>query len=472
MLLRILKELLFRGGQFSVYDDNSPQYDPRILNSGKPVFGICYGHQSIAHISGGNVTSTENREYGEKQVIIQNESPLFDGISEREFRVWMSHGDIVKEAPAGFDVLALSGEGQIAAMQNRNKNIYSVQFHPEVDHTDNGRKILDNFLNICNASRTWDPGKDYERIVEETEEIIRGKVGVGGISGGVDSSTVSVLVGKIAGDDYHPIFVDNGLLRLGEVGEVMDSLAPFGLNVKCIDASERFLAKLVGVVDSKEKRKIIGREFIEVFDERAKEIGDVSYLVQGTLYPDVIESVPVYGASSEIKPHHNVGGLPERMDLEVVEPFRNLFKDEVRKIALERLGMPRNIVWRHPSPGPGLAIRIIGSDVTPEKLDILRKADDIYIKQLRQRDLYYDMNQAFAGLLDTNAVGVMGDKGTYDGTIVLRAVVTDDFMTADWYDFTKKDLTGISNAIVNGVKGIGRVFYDTTQKPPGTIEWE
>jgi len=462
--------IIISGGQFSVYDENSPKYDKGVLNSGKPVLGICYGHQLIAYFLEGKVEPTKNREYGETQIRLKNQSPLFEGISKTELRVWMSHGDIVKEPPSGFEVLALSSAGHIAAMQKG--NIYSVQFHPEVDHTEYGREILDNFLNICNAVRDWDPRKDYERIVSETKERVRGKVGVGGISGGVDSSVVSVLMKNIAGDKYHPIFVNNGLLRLNEAEEVMNNLAPFDLGVKYVDASEQFLSKLKGVVDPDEKRRIIGHEFIDVFKREALEIDGASYLVQGTLYPDVIESVPVYGSSSTIKRHHNVGGLPENVGLDLVEPFKNLFKDEVRKIAEHNLGMPKEIVWRHPFPGPGLAIRIVGGDVTPEKLDIIKKADAIFIEELKKRGLYYKMGQAFAGLLDSSSVGVKGDEGTYERMIVLRAVVTDDFMTSDWYDFKKEDLTAIANRIVNEVRGVNRVLYDTTQKPPATIEWE
>ena len=350
-------------------------------------------------------------------------------------------------------------------------NIYAVQFHPEVDNTTYGRKILDNFIGICNAKRDWDPNKDYDRIIAEIKEQIKGKIGLGGISGGVDSSAASVLAGNLAGNSYYPIFVDNGLLRLNEAYEVRISLEPFGLNINYVDASERFLSKLRDITDPDEKRKIIGHEFIAVFEEEAMKIRGASYLVQGTLYPDVVESVPVYGSSSVIKRHHNVGGLPEKMGLKIVEPFRKMFKDEVRKIAGHKLGLPKEIVWRHPFPGPGLAVRIIG-DITPRKLELVRKADAIFIEELKKKDLYYNISQAFAGLLGSKSIGVMGDEGTYQYVVGLRAVVTNDFMTADWYDFKKEDLTTITNRIINEVKGANRVMYDTTQKPPGTIEWE
>ena len=464
-----LSGLIISGGPFSVYDESAPLYAKEILKAGLHVLGICYGQQSIAYLLGGKITPTENREYGETSVRIQKESPLFAGIPNREFRVWMSHGDVVDRVPDGFEVIARSKNNHIAAIQK--DNIYAVQFHPEVDHTENGRKILDNFLTCCNATRDWDPEREYDFIIAEIEEKVRGKVGIGGISGGVDSSTLSVLLKNIAGDNYHPIFVDNGLLRLNEVEQVKIRLKPFDLNITCVDASARFLDKLKGVTDPDEKRKIIGHEFIRVFEDEAKKIPHATYLAQGTLYPDVIESVPIHGASSKIKRHHNVGGLPEKIDLEIVEPFRCLFKDEVRAIAENKLGLPREIVWRHPFPGPGLAVRTVG-DATPEKLSILRKADAIFVEELKNRDIYYELSQAFAVLTTVRSVGVMGDEHTYQGVIALRAVTTSDFMTSDWYDFKKEDLTEIANRIINEVNGVNRVVYDVSQKPPSTIEWE
>ena len=461
--------LIISGGPFSVYDDDAPLYGKDVLTGGVPVLGICYGQQSIAHLMGGTTRPTDNREYGQAVIDIELDSPLLAGLSGRTLQVWMSHGDVVEKVPPEFEIIARSPSGHVAAMQRG--NIFAVQFHPEVDHTRHGRQILENFLNICRADRTWNPEKEYDRIVAETEERIRGKVGVGGISGGVDSSALSVLLHEIAGDDYHPIFVDNGLLRAGEREAVRERLLPFDLGVVFVDAADRFLLRLRGIEDPDEKRRLIGHEFIDVFQEQARRIPKASYLAQGTLYPDVIESVPVHGTSSRIKRHHNVGGLPERMDLEIVEPFRHLFKDEVRAIAERKLGLPREIVWRHPFPGPGLAVRMIGA-VTAEKLALLRKADAIFIEELKKRDLYDRLSQAFCVLTDAHSVGVMGDEHTYEGIVALRAVTTSDFMTSDWYDFDKEDLTAMVNRIVNEVPGVNRVVYDVSQKPPSTIEWE
>ncbi len=465
-----LEGIIVSGGQFSVYDENSPDFSRSVFDLNVPILGICYGHQLIAHMLGGEVSPTNSREYGKTKVKILKQDPLFSGIHETDFGVWMSHGDIVKQIPPEFEVTAISENNYVAAMHGKNK-IYSVQFHPEVDHTENGRVILNNFLDICKAQRTWSPEKDYERIIEETKEKIRGKKGIGGISGGVDSLTMLILMNNIIGANYHPIFVNNGLLRLNEETKVQKSLESFGLDIIYIDASKRFLAELERIMDNDEKRRIIGFKFAEVFREVASQIKSVSFLAQGTLYPDVIESVPVYGSSSKIKRHHNVGGLPKDIGLEVVEPFRRLFKDEVRKIAEHKLGMPKEIVWRHPFPGPGLAVRIVGEAVTPQNLRILREADAIFIEELKARDLYYKISQAFAGILG-KSIGVMGDAGTYQYMIGLRAVVTKDFMTADWFRFDDRDLEAISNRIINEVKGVNRVFYDTSQKPPSTIEWE
>jgi GMP synthase (glutamine-hydrolysing) len=461
--------LIISGGPFSVYDDGAPLYDKDVLTGGVPVLGICYGQQSIAHLLGGTVRPTDNREYGQAAIEIRTDSPLLGGLSDRTLPVWMSHGDVVERPPEGFEIIARSPSGHVAAMQR--DRIFAVQFHPEVDHTRHGRRILENFLNICRADRTWNPEKEYERIVAETEQRIRGKVGVGGISGGVDSSTLSVLLHRLAGRDYHPIFVDNGLLRAGETETVRERLKPFDLGVTVVQAADRFLGRLEGIENPDEKRRIIGHEFIAVFQEQARRIPGASYLAQGTLYPDVIESVPVYGTSSRIKRHHNVGGLPERMELEVVEPFRHLFKDEVRSIAESKLNMPREIVWRHPFPGPGLAVRMIGP-VTVGKLALLRRADAIFIEELKKRGLYDRLSQAFTVLTDAHSVGVMGDEHTYEGIVALRAVTTSDFMTSDWFDFDKQDLTAMANRIINEVPGVNRVVYDVSQKPPSTIEWE
>ena len=465
-----LDGVVLSGGQYSVHDENAPKCDKSLFDLGVPYLGVCYGMQHIAEIYGGDVTPTDKREYGRTTVNLTKEkSRLLDAVSNG-FDSWMSHGDIVNEAPAGFRVTSRSSSGHISSMENPDSRIYGVQFHPEVSHTEYGSQILQNFINICGAQKTWDPTKDYERIMDETREKLTGKKGVGGISGGIDSTMVSLVVNSLT-DDYHPIFVDNGFLRLNEAEEVMASLRPLGLDVRHVEAGEGFLRLLQGVSDPQEKRRRIGHEFVRVFQEEANKEGKADYLVQGTLYPDVIESVPLWGESSVIKYHHNVGGLPEEMDLEVIEPLRYFFKDEARKIALEKLGMPEDIVWRHPFPGPGLAVRVLG-EVTSERLDILRKADAIFVDEIKSRGLYRKMGQAFAGLTEARARGVMGDEGTYQNMILLRAVVTDDFMTSDVFPFEHRDIMGISNRIVNEVPGVNHVLYDISTKPPSTIEWE
>ncbi len=461
-----LEGIVLSGGQFSVYDKDAPMIDRTLLHTGVPALGICYGQQAIAHLEEGKVTPSDNREYGGTNIRLLSESPLFAGIPEKEFKVWMSHGDIVEKMPAGFTEVARSENGHIAAMQR--SNMYAVQFHPEADHTSHGREILGNFVDICQAQRTWDPSKDFERIFAETEEKVRGKTGVGGVSGGVDSSSTAALLNMME-TNSNPIFVDNGVLRCQEAKEVQASLEPLGLRIRFVDASERFLAKLKGVLDHDERRRIIGYEFVAVFEEEARKIPGASYLFQGTLYPDVVESVPVYGSSSKIRRHHNVGGLPEKLGLGLVEPFRNYFKDEVRKIAEQRLGLPAEIVWRHPFPGPGLAIRM-KDEVTAERLDLLRKADYIFIQELKRNKLYRDISQAFAYLPGSRVIGVKGDKGVMEEMVMLRAVVSHDFMTADPYRFDPDTFQAIVNRIINEVKGVTRVGYDWTQKPQGTIE--
>jgi GMP synthase (glutamine-hydrolysing) len=460
--------IIISGGQFSVYDDKAPIYNKAVLELGIPVLGICYGQQSIAHLLGGKVESTKDREYGRTKIEIKSGSKLFDGIDKNELIVWMSHGDIVKALPDGFTEAAVSENGHIASMSK--DNIYAVQFHPEVDHTEYGRKILQNFIGgICNANKDWNNKDFLERTGSEIKEKAGSGVVIGGVSGGVDSSVGSVWLSQLLGDKYHAFFVNNGLLRKNEDTEVMQYLGPLIKNLHYVDASKEFLDKLKGVTDPDQKRKIIGNTFIEVFEREAKDVG-AKYLFQGTLYPDVIESVPIYGCSSKIKRHHNVGGLPDRMNLKLIEPWRYLFKDEVRKIG-KAIGVPHEIVWRHPFPGPGLAVRIIG-DVTPEKLAVLREVDDIYISELKKTGQYEKIAQAFAVMLPSKTVGVMGDEGTYQTVIGLRAVTTNDFMTSDCYDFDIEFLTSISGKIVGKIKGVNRVVYDVTQKPPGTIEWE
>ena len=477
-----LEGIIISGGQYSVYEKGSPLYPKEILESPVPILGICYGQQSIAYLLGGKVEQTSNKEYGKTTLNVLAESPLFSSLPETQFTVWMSHGDVVTEAPSGFQIVAKSAAGHVASMQNTHRNIYAVQFHPEVDHTTYGRKILDNFLKICNAQRTWNSAKQYETIVERISSQVEGKHGIGAVSGGGDSTTAAVLMNRIAGKSFYPIFVDTGLLRLNEAEEVKQRLGKLGIGLYFVDASQRFLSKLNSpssfspVVDSDKKRKIIGTTFIRVFEEESRKIEQregikIDYLLQGTLYPDVIESVAVHGSSSTIKRHHNVGGLPEDLRHQLVEPFRGLFKDEVRKIALEELGIPEEVVWQHPFPGPGLAVRIIGA-VTPEKLDIVRKADAIFMEELNQRGLCRKVSQAFAGVLDSKAVGVKGDKHVHEAIVALRAIVTRDFMTADAYPFELDDLQAISTRIMNEVPGVCRVFYDTSQKPPATVEWE
>jgi len=460
--------IIISGGQFSVYDDKAPIYNKAVLELGIPVLGICYGQQSIAHLLGGKVESTKDREYGRTKIEIKSGSKLFDGIDKSELIVWMSHGDIVKALPCGFTEAAISENGHIASMSK--DNIYAVQFHPEVDHTEYGRKILQNFVDgVCHADKDWNNKDFLERTGSEIREKAGNDIVIGGVSGGVDSSVGSVWLSQLLGDQYHAFFVNNGLLRKNEDTEVMQYLDPLIKNLHYVDASGEFLDKLKGVTDPDQKRKIIGNTFIEVFEREAKGIG-AKYLFQGTLYPDVIESVPIYGCSSKIKRHHNVGGLPDRMNLKLIEPWRYLFKDEVRKIG-EAIGVSHEIVWRHPFPGPGLAVRIIG-DITPEKLALLREADDIYITELKKTGQYEKIAQAFAVMLPSKTVGVMGDEGTYQTVIGLRAVTTNDFMTSDCYPFDTGFLTGVSGKIIGKIKGVNRVVYDVTQKPPGTIEWE
>ena len=459
--------LIQSGGQFSVYDKDSPLPDKRIYDLEIPMLGICFGMQSMAYFLNGSVKAANNREYGKTKIRLKK-NKIFEGIDKEEIIVWMSHGDIVEKVPEGFEVIAVSEYGYPAAMHK--DNLYAVQFHPEVDHTEYGRQILNNFIKICNAEKDWKKRDLVDNIICKLKEQTGDRIVVGGISGGVDSTTMSVLMNKSIGNNYHAIFVDNGLLRKNEAEEVTNYLQQFGINLIAIDASERFLEKLKKVEDPDEKRKIIGNEFIYVFEEEARKIGKIDFLAQGTLYPDFIESIPIYGVSSKIKRHHNVGGLPEKMNLKLIEPFKYMFKDEVRIIA-EQLGMPKDIIYRHPFPGPGLAVRIKG-EITKEKLRLVREADNIFISELKNNELYYKISQAFAALSSDKTIGVMGDEGNYQYACVLRAVVTKDFMTADSFYFPEEFERKVTNRIVNEVKGINRVYWDKTQKPPGTIELE
>ena len=465
--------IILSGGPASVGEPDSPGIDPEIFQWGIPILGICYGMQLIDHILHGKVTPARDREYGRSELEIISDSPLWEGVQVKDtLTVWMSHGDTVLMPPAGFDVLAKTESIDVAAIGNREKRIYALQFHPEVAHTEHGDKIISNFLfKIAKLSPTWSMSSFIDSTIKNIQEQIGEDRVVCAISGGIDSTVVAVLLNKAIGKRLHCIFVDNGVLRMNEGEEVVSYLREhFDLNLKYVQASELFLGRLKGVEDPEQKRKIIGHTFIEVFEKEAKAIAGVKWLAQGTLYPDVIESVSFKGPSAVIKSHHNVGGLPEKMQLRLIEPLRELFKDEVRKVAVE-LGLPDFIVWRHPFPGPGLAIRIIG-EVTKERLEILRRADKIVQSELRASDWYRKVWQGFAVLLPLKTVGVMGDERTYEHVIALRVVDSIDAMTADWSRLPSELLARISNRIINEVRGVNRVVYDISSKPPSTIEWE
>ncbi len=465
-----LKGIILSGGPSSVFDKNAPVCDKKVFELNVPILGICYGLQLLAHIFGGKVEKSKRREYGKAIINIIDHQDLFKGLKKR-LSVWMSHGDFVNKLPKGYKRLASSENIPLAAVKNPKQRIFGVQFHPEVVHTQNGMKIVQNFLyDICGCKGNWTPKSFIKSAVIE----IKGKVGQGkivlGLSGGVDSSVCAVLVNKAIGKQLSCIFVDNGLLRKNETLEVKQAFKGFNMNIIFVDATERFLSRLKGVIEPEEKRRIIGRTFIEVFEEEANKIGEVEFLAQGTLYPDVIESTSFKGPSATIKTHHNVGGLPEEMNLELIEPLRELFKDEVRKIGKE-LQLPENILGRHPFPGPGLAVRILG-EITKERLDILREADEIFIQELKSSKYYHRVWQAFCVLLSVQSVGVMGDERTYENVVALRAVTSLDGMTADWAPLPYDLIGKISNRIINKVKGINRVVYDISSKPPATIEWE
>ena len=465
------KGIILSGGPASVMEKDSPLVDPRVLKLQVPVLGICYGMQLITRLLEGEINPAKEREFGRAELMVKVFSHLFKDVNSKSV-VWMSHGDRIAKLPKGFKATALTDNSPVAAMENSIDKIYGLQFHPEVVHTQEGIKIIRNFLfNICQCQPLWkvESFADYA-IKNIKDQVGKGKV-LCGLSGGVDSSVVAVLLHKAIGDRLICIFIDNGLLRSGERQKVEETFREhFQINLMVVDAAERFLEKLKGVTDPEQKRKIIGNIFIHVFEEEAKKAGDFKFLAQGTLYPDVIESVSFKGPSAVIKSHHNVGGLPENMELELVEPLRELFKDEVRALGRE-MGMPDEIISRQPFPGPGLAIRII-DEVTPERITIVQEADKVIMEEIKAAGLYKKIWQSFAVLLPVKTVGVMGDTRTYENVVALRAVTSTDGMTADWVPLPYELLGKISNRIINEVKGVNRVVYDISSKPPGTIEWE
>lgn len=458
------------GGPASVLVEGSPRLPDSFYETPHPVLGICYGLQVMALQMGGQLSRSPSREYGRAMMNVRDGGLLLKGVSSTS-QVWMSHGDMLERLPDGFTALASTPDIPYAAIGNTKRRFYGVQFHPEVIHTAEGEKILRNFLfDICGVSGDWTTESFIETSVARLREIIGDEKIILGISGGVDSTVTAALLHRAVGDRMTAIFVNNGLLRKNEYEEVIASYKTLGITLKPVDASDKFLTRLAGVIDPEQKRKIIGETFIEVFEEAAASVGDAAFLAQGTLYPDVIESVSFKGPSATIKSHHNVGGLPETMHLKVVEPLRELFKDEVRALG-RKLGLDERFIGRHPFPGPGLGVRVIG-EITRERLRILREADAIYIEELRRGNQYDQIWQAFAVLLPVQSVGVMGDERTYENVITLRAVTSRDGMTADWARIPDDILARISNRIINEVKGVNRVTYDISSKPPATIEWE
>jgi GMP synthase (glutamine-hydrolysing) len=465
------KAIILSGGPQSVYGEGAPYCSREVFELGIPILGVCYGMQLMAYLLNGRVEAAPEREYGRAEIDVVGDSPLFAKTPSHQ-QVWASHGDRLLAGPPGFVTTASSFNAPIAGFENRERGLYGIQFHPEVTHTEAGREIVRNFLfEIAGCEPSWDLGDFRRRKVEEIRQQAGDRRVIAAVSGGVDSTVAALLVAEAVGDQLTAIFVDNGVLRKNEALQVGSRLSDrLGLHFIQVDAQQRFYAKLAGVTEPELKRKRIGNEFIAVFEEEARRLPDVEYLVQGTLYPDVIESVSIKGPSAVIKTHHNVGGLPEKMGLQLIEPVRELFKDEVRQLGIE-LGLEEEFVWRHPFPGPGLAVRILG-EVNAERVAILQNADEIVIDEIRKAGLYRQIAQAFAVLLPVKSVGVMGDERTYENVCAVRAVTTTDFMTADWYRMPHDVLDRISRRIVNEVRGVNRVVYDVTSKPPGTIEWE
>ena len=471
------KGVILSGGPYSVYAEDAPHVDHAIFDLNVPILGICYGLQELAWINGKQVGRGDKREYGPATLkVIDDSNSLFKGMNDST--VWMSHGDKLHGLPTGYKTIATSDNSPYCGIVHETKPIYGIQFHPEVTHSTQGKTLLKNFaVDLCHAKQNW----TMENFIDTEINRIRKLVGptaevIGAVSGGVDSTVASKLMTEAIGDRFHAILVDNGVLRLNEAANVKKTLVEgLGINLMVVDASEEFLSKLKGVTDPEKKRKIIGNTFIHVFEREAEKIKpkdgkEIQFLLQGTLYPDVIESISFKGPSQTIKTHHNVGGLLENMKLKLIEPLRELFKDEVRHLG-ELLGIPHDLVWRHPFPGPGIAIRVLG-EVTKEQVEIARKADNIYIEEIKKAGLYNQISQAFACLLPVKSVGVMGDQRTYDQVIALRAIETTDFMTADWFPFEHSFLKKVASRIVNEVDGVARVTYDITSKPSATVEWE
>lgn len=462
-----IKGVILSGSPFSVYDPKAFRTEIARFRGQLPLLGICYGAQSTVHQAGGKVEPCDSREYGAATLKKVIDDPLLKGMSELS-TVWMSHGDTITELPKGFQVIASTENVVNAAFRIQGEDTWGVQFHPEAQHSEEGTRLLENFVELCGAKGNWTPSSFIENAVQEIQETVGNDRVILALSGGVDSSVAAVLLHRAIGDRLSCIFVDHGLMRYNEAQQVMDDYRHLGLNVECVDASEQYFSALKGITDPEQKRKTIGRLFIEVFEHCAHKIADAKWLGQGTIYPDIIESVNITG--TVIKSHHNVGGLPERMNLRLVEPLRHLFKDEVRRVG-EALGMAPHLLYRHPFPGPGLGIRILG-EVTPEKVAILQQADHVYITVLREEGLYDKVWQAGAILLPIRSVGVMGDERTYEYTVALRAVTSVDAMSADWSRLPYEFLARVSNEIINKVRGVNRVCYDISSKPPATIEWE